>query len=81
MKTIDQFSRRVLVICAGVCMILVTNALLPSSAKAEKKSMMSSSNTIFMGIDNGYTYYLFMPDGGDWSFEKMPLTKAKTATW
>jgi hypothetical protein len=82
MKKIDLFSKRILVVCAGVCMILVTNALLPSSdAKATSKKMMSSSNTISMGIDNGFAYYLFIPDGGNWSFEKIPVTKAKTATW
>jgi hypothetical protein len=81
MKTFDQFSKRVLVICAGVCMILVTNAMLPSSAKAEKKTFMSGSNTIYMGIDNGYAYYMFMPESGSWSFEKISLTKAKMASW
>lgn len=81
MKTFDQFSKRVLVICAGISMILVINAFLPNQAKAEKKSMADGSSTVFMGIDNGYSYYIFIPENGNWSFEKMPLTKAKLATW
>ena len=81
MKKFDVFSKRVLVICVGISMIMFTNAMLPSDAKAENKKIMSNSNTIFMGIDNGYTYYLFMPEGGTWAFEKTPLTKAKMASW
>jgi len=81
MKKIDQFTKRVFVICAGICMILITNALVSTPAEAAKKPALSSSNTIFMGIDNGYSYYIFMPDNGNWSFEKLPLTKAKAATW
>ena len=83
MKKFDQFSKRVLVVCAGISMILVINALLPSSAKAEAKpkSMTDNSTTISMGIDNGFAYYLYIPSAGSWSFEKVSLTKAKTATW
>lgn len=81
MKKFDVFSQRVLVICAGISMIMITNAFLPNNAKAENKKVLSNSTTIFMGIDNGYTYYLFMPESGTWSLEKLPLTKAKFASW
>ena len=81
MKNIDQFTKKVFVICAGICMVLITNALVSTPATAKSKPMLNSSNTLFMGVDNGYTYYIFMPEGGSWSFEKIPLTKAKNASW
>jgi hypothetical protein len=80
----DLFCKRVLVVSAGASMILFSIAMFPNNAVADpgKIPVQDASNTIYMGTENGYAYYLYMPaGGGKWSFEKIPLSKAKPASW
>jgi hypothetical protein len=87
MKNSDLISKRVLSISIGISLILMSaslfiftlknvtsgNAETPPPIQNEKYSVYPC------GISDGYVYYIWT--GDNWTFEKMPLSKAVDASW
>ena len=51
------------------------------SENAPIGNLPNGASFYHMGMDAKYTYYVFVPSAGDWSFEKIELSKAKEAGW
>jgi hypothetical protein len=87
MKNSDLISKRFLSISIGISLILISASLFifslknvnASKAETPPPAKNEQYSVYPVGISGGYAYYIWT--GDNWTFEKMPIEKAKDATW